>query len=94
MLRCFLVKIAGTAVSASFISFFVGRDLLADLVRGRNPAKRYADYRKENRGMSVVHDWSDWLGGYPFEVAKPGEVLELAERFPARHRDRIGGHFP
>jgi 2-polyprenyl-6-hydroxyphenyl methylase/3-demethylubiquinone-9 3-methyltransferase len=27
--------------------------------------------------MSVVRDWFDWLGGYPFEVAKPGEVFEF-----------------
>jgi hypothetical protein len=26
--------------------------------------------------MSVVHDWEDWLGGYPFEVAKPEEIFE------------------
>ena len=25
--------------------------------------------------MSVYHDWKDWLGGYPFEVAKPEQVL-------------------
>ena len=27
------------------------------------------------RGMSMWHDMLDWLGGYPFEVATPGEVL-------------------
>jgi len=27
------------------------------------------------RGMSVVHDWIDWLGGFPFEVAMPEEQL-------------------
>jgi 2-polyprenyl-6-hydroxyphenyl methylase/3-demethylubiquinone-9 3-methyltransferase len=26
--------------------------------------------------MSVYHDWKDWLGGYPFEVASPGRVLQ------------------
>ena len=25
--------------------------------------------------MSLIHDWFDWLGGYPFEVAKPEEVI-------------------
>jgi 2-polyprenyl-6-hydroxyphenyl methylase/3-demethylubiquinone-9 3-methyltransferase len=29
------------------------------------------------RGMSLLRDWIDWLGGYPFEVAKPEEVLEF-----------------
>jgi 2-polyprenyl-6-hydroxyphenyl methylase/3-demethylubiquinone-9 3-methyltransferase len=25
--------------------------------------------------MSMVHDWIDWLGGYPFEVAKVEQIL-------------------
>lgn len=25
--------------------------------------------------MSLFHDWRDWLGGYPFEVARPEEVM-------------------
>ncbi|MDP3229885.1 MAG: class I SAM-dependent methyltransferase [Acidovorax sp.] len=29
------------------------------------------------RGMSMWHDMLDWLGGYPFEVAKPEVVLEF-----------------
>lgn len=27
------------------------------------------------RGMSLWYDMKDWLGGYPFEVANPGDVL-------------------
>jgi len=27
--------------------------------------------------MSAFHDWKDWLGGYPFEVAKPGQIFEF-----------------
>jgi len=27
--------------------------------------------------MSLLHDWKDWLGGYPFEVAKPEEIFEF-----------------
>jgi 2-polyprenyl-6-hydroxyphenyl methylase/3-demethylubiquinone-9 3-methyltransferase len=26
--------------------------------------------------MSVYHDWIDWLGGYPFEVARPEDVIK------------------
>lgn len=30
---------------------------------------------RHERGMSLWYDMLDWLGGYPFEVAKPEEVL-------------------
>ncbi|MDQ3997802.1 MAG: class I SAM-dependent methyltransferase [Gemmatimonadota bacterium] len=61
-------------VCATWIPAVVARDLAADLVWRRNPVKRYTEY-KRTRGMSVVHDWIDWLGGYPFEVAKPEQVF-------------------
>jgi SAM-dependent methyltransferase len=32
---------------------------------------------KAARGMSRWHDLLDWVGGYPFEVAKPEEILDL-----------------
>ena len=28
------------------------------------------------RGMSLWYDMIDWLGGYPFEVAKPKEIID------------------
>lgn len=68
--------IGRTLVSALFIPLFIFAGLIIDLVRGRNPFKRYSDYQK-SRGMSVVYDWLDWLGGYPFEVAKPEEILRF-----------------
>ena len=30
--------------------------------------------------MSVFYDWFDWLGGYPFEVAKPEEIFQFGRR--------------
>ena len=30
-----------------------------------------------SRGMSLWHDMIDWLGGYPFEVAKPERIVEF-----------------
>jgi 2-polyprenyl-6-hydroxyphenyl methylase/3-demethylubiquinone-9 3-methyltransferase len=65
-----------TLVSATIIPAWVLRGLAADLVWRRNPLARYTSYKKE-RGMSVVHDWADWLGGYPFEVAKPEAILDF-----------------
>ncbi|MFN2567929.1 MAG: class I SAM-dependent methyltransferase [Gemmatimonadaceae bacterium] len=79
-------------VCATFIPAVVGRDLAADLVWRRNPVKRYSEY-KRNRGMSVVHDWIDWLGGYPFEVAKPEQVFDFfrGRGFTLRKMKTCGG---
>jgi 2-polyprenyl-3-methyl-5-hydroxy-6-metoxy-1,4-benzoquinol methylase len=38
--------------------------------------RRWTDY-KRSRGMSRWHDLVDWVGGYPFEVAKPEEVFRF-----------------
>lgn len=67
-------------VSAAFIPFWVGRNFAADIVWMRNPIKRYSEYGK-SRGMTVVRDWFDWLGGYPFEAATPEAIiLPLSKR--------------
>ena len=49
---------------------------LARLVRGRNPLP-FADWnaKRNDRGMSAWHDWVDWIGGLPFEVATPEEII-------------------
>jgi 2-polyprenyl-6-hydroxyphenyl methylase/3-demethylubiquinone-9 3-methyltransferase len=49
---------------------------LARLLRMRNPLP-FAHWRaaKQERGMSVWHDWVDWVGGLPFEVARPEQVI-------------------
>lgn len=49
---------------------------LARLARGRNPLP-FSDWRQKklDRGMSAWHDWVDWVGGMPFEVAKPEDVI-------------------
>jgi len=61
-------------VCATFIPYHLARDLAADIVWRRNPWKRYSEY-SQARGMSPIRDWFDWLGGYPFEVAKPEEII-------------------
>lgn len=62
------------AVAAVFIPYFIFRGLVADMLHRTNPLRAYREYKK-SRGMSRVHDWFDWLGGYPFEVAKPEEIF-------------------
>ena len=62
-------------VKTIFIPWFFFRTILNEVVKGRNPFTVFKRYRK-NRGMSVYHDWIDWLGGYPFEVATPAAVFD------------------
>lgn len=51
---------------------------LVRLYQGQSPLpfKAWAD-KKKSRGMSVWHDLVDWVGGYPFEVAKPEEIFDF-----------------
>jgi len=58
-----------------FTYCFVG-GVVKDILQLKNPVKRYSEYWKQ-RGMSKTHDWIDWLGGYPFEVAKPEEIFSF-----------------
>ncbi|MGC9947864.1 MAG: methyltransferase domain-containing protein [Bryobacteraceae bacterium] len=51
------------------------RRTLKDLVRGR-PLESWRNEGKE-RGMSPWRDLVDWVGGYPFEVAKPEAILDF-----------------
>jgi len=63
-------------VLLAFFPYFFVRGFLADLIRLHNPIKRYSLYSR-SRGMSPFRDWIDWLGGYPFEVAKPEEIFDF-----------------
>jgi len=48
------------------------------LFQGQNPLPfKYWAEKKKSRGMSVWHDLVDWVGGYPFEVAKPEEIFDF-----------------
>jgi 2-polyprenyl-6-hydroxyphenyl methylase/3-demethylubiquinone-9 3-methyltransferase len=40
------------------------------------PFKTWREYRR-SRGMSPVYDVLDWVGGFPFEVAKPEQVFDF-----------------
>jgi 2-polyprenyl-6-hydroxyphenyl methylase/3-demethylubiquinone-9 3-methyltransferase len=67
-LRFALVLAVGT--------YFESRGALIRLVRLQNPLP-FADWaeKKKTRGMSVWYDLVDWVGGYPFEVAKPEQIF-------------------
>lgn len=66
-----------------FITWGVGalwfiHSALGRLIQFQNPLpfKEWAE-KKRSRGMSVWHDLVDWVGGYPFEVAKPEEIFDF-----------------
>lgn len=57
--------------------------------------RNVSQYQKQSlRGMSYWHDIVDWIGGYPFEVAKPEEIFDffLERGFQLRRlRTNAGG---
>ena len=64
------------AVCAMFYPALFIPWLAASLARGQTPLAALRDYKRK-RGMSLFHDYRDWLGGYPFEVARPEEILDF-----------------
>ena len=47
---------------------------------GRWIARAFRSRGDIERGMSLWYDMHDWLGGYPFEVAAPSQVLEFCRQ--------------
>lgn len=47
------------------------------LLVGRFVARALTGRLREERGMSLWYDMVDWLGGWPFEVSKPDDVVEF-----------------
>ena len=65
---------------SAFFAWQVARGIVIDIVvKRRGPWERYQNYGA-SRGMSFFRDLSDWLGGYPYEVAKPEEILEFVQK--------------
>lgn len=59
-------------------AFFELRSALIKTIRLQNPLP-FKDWRErtEDRGMSTWTDLVDWVGGYPFEVAKPEDIFDF-----------------
>lgn len=57
--------------------------IIAKLCRLKNPMNAISSYYSK-RGMNWRADIRDWLGGYPYEFATPGEIVEIVYRnFPS-----------
>ncbi len=63
----------------SFVALWA-KTLAIETVRGY-PGRGWREYARTSRGMSPWRDVVDWVGGLPFEVSRPEQVLEfLRER--------------
>jgi len=69
------IAMQGILLFASLIRCW-GNVFLMDLLQYGKPLKSWQAY-SINRGMSPWYDLVDWVGGYPFEVAKPEEIFEF-----------------
>lgn len=67
----------------------VWRTLVGDAGNALKELKGY----QSNRGMSLFRDWVDWVGGYPFEVARPGDVVNRITKagFKLKFLKTVGG---
>jgi 2-polyprenyl-3-methyl-5-hydroxy-6-metoxy-1,4-benzoquinol methylase len=75
-------------------AYYAGRGALGRLMSLKNPFAGIGGRRsRTQRGMSLWHDLVDWVGGYPFEVAKPEEVLDFcrARNFSLERLKTVGG---
>jgi 2-polyprenyl-3-methyl-5-hydroxy-6-metoxy-1,4-benzoquinol methylase len=75
-------------------AWFQTRAALSRLVRLQNPLPLGGSKPVRVRGMSVWHDLVDWVGGYPFEVAKPEQIFDFyrAHNFTLQRLKTDGGH--
>jgi 2-polyprenyl-3-methyl-5-hydroxy-6-metoxy-1,4-benzoquinol methylase len=72
-----------------------GPTTIRDLIRGR-PLYTWHHYAEASvRGMSPLRDLVDWVGGYPFEVAKPEAIFDFIKPYGLelmRLKTCAGGH--
>jgi 2-polyprenyl-6-hydroxyphenyl methylase/3-demethylubiquinone-9 3-methyltransferase len=68
----------GPLLLGSFLHLY-GRPLLKDflLLRPFHTLRSYGRDGETARGMSWWSDLVDWVGGYPFEVAKPEKIFDF-----------------
>jgi 2-polyprenyl-3-methyl-5-hydroxy-6-metoxy-1,4-benzoquinol methylase len=62
-------------VEAIFFPVFFAYNLAHDVSQGRWPGT-FLDRYVSQRGMSIFHDWRDWLGGFPFETSTPAAMID------------------
>jgi 2-polyprenyl-3-methyl-5-hydroxy-6-metoxy-1,4-benzoquinol methylase len=71
-----------------------GPTIVRDALKGR-PLRTWRAYDNRGRGMDPWRDVVDWVGGYPFEVARPEEIFAFfrSRGFELRRlKTCAGGH--
>ena len=61
------------AVSGVFVPYMLSRRTISSIRRGSN---LFATYNRQ-RGMHVLTDLFDWIGGYPYEYAKCDDIVQF-----------------
>jgi len=76
------VRAPGLFKYAVLVPAFVrlwGPAMARDVIAGK-PLRTWRAYRNAPRGMDPWRDVVDWVGGYPFEVAKPEQIFDFYRR--------------
>ena len=64
-------------IIAGFGSYILMKGFIKDVfLLRKNPLRRFREYKK-SRGMSYFIDILDWLGGFPFEVARAESIFDF-----------------
>ena len=56
-------------------AYFIAKGVIAHAARFKNPIA--AVTKPAGRGMSWYRDLVDWVGGYPFEAARPEQIFDF-----------------
>jgi SAM-dependent methyltransferase len=68
-------RVGQRAMEAAFLMYWTARQLYAR----QNPLRIAREY-KRSRGMAVMTDLVDWLGGYPYEFATADEIVAFCTK--------------
>ena len=68
-------RIVRSGIVLTVGAYFAARAAAGSIAGTRAPLSKL---QNSPRGMSRWHDLIDWVGGYPFQVSKPEEILDFA----------------
>jgi SAM-dependent methyltransferase len=69
-------RVLQPSLVVAYATMQAAKGLIKDLLTLQDPCARYRDKRR-SRGMSMWYDWVDWLGGFPFEAARPDQIFDF-----------------